>query len=182
MSNHSTPKMSTHRGFSTKVRGMLLDPPGSIPQEEQAKLNNLTESPGKAGTSLRKLIGLAKSIVRTDSESSQRSNSSTNSCPVKATEFDDFGRSTKQKDPRMHSLLGDIGRTKSASDIIRKNTIMRNCAEKSGIKPSPSFDSGPRPVSLEGSPIPPSPQPYEEEICVEMKTVSIGNNERETAL
>ncbi|KAK0408039.1 hypothetical protein QR680_003741 [Steinernema hermaphroditum] len=145
MSTQSTPAMPTHRGFSSKAREILLDPPGtSTMQQQQAKLGNIQESPSRAPHSLRRLFGLAKmdgSFRRTDSVGSQKSNSSTKSSPVKDSEFDNLDDFPKvQKQPKVHKLLGEIGKTKSANDLLRKTTIIRTFQQQN-IMRLPSVDS-----------------------------------------
>uniref|UniRef100_A0A1I8A6S1 Myelin basic protein n=1 Tax=Steinernema glaseri TaxID=37863 RepID=A0A1I8A6S1_9BILA len=135
--------MASHRGFSPKVRGVLLDPPGSsTPQEEQAKLNNL--EPSKATQSLRRLFGLAKTFGRTDSESSQKSNSSTNSCPVKESDFDSMRNS-----PTLHQgaaggnvaprLISEIGKAQSFGELSRRQKLNK-CVKDQEIMRPPSLD------------------------------------------
>ncbi|KAK0408038.1 hypothetical protein QR680_003741 [Steinernema hermaphroditum] len=125
MSTQSTPAMPTHRGFSSKAREILLDPPGtSTMQQQQAKLAKMDGS-----------------FRRTDSVGSQKSNSSTKSSPVKDSEFDNLDDFPKvQKQPKVHKLLGEIGKTKSANDLLRKTTIIRTFQQQN-IMRLPSVDS-----------------------------------------
>ncbi|TKR69696.1 hypothetical protein L596_021820 [Steinernema carpocapsae] len=157
----STPVVNTvkptHHGFSAKAREILLDPPGtSTMQQQQAKLGNLSPIPSSNSTSsLRRLFGLAKcqtegelrrailngcaALKRTDSQSTQKSVSSTQSSPVKDQEFDGIDDFPKVENSKK-KFLGDIGKTKSAGDMFRKNTIIKTFQQQN-IMRLPSVDS-----------------------------------------
>ncbi|TKR69695.1 hypothetical protein L596_021820 [Steinernema carpocapsae] len=136
----STPVVNTvkptHHGFSAKAREILLDPPGtSTMQQQQAKLAKCQTE----GELRRAILNGCAALKRTDSQSTQKSVSSTQSSPVKDQEFDGIDDFPKVENSKK-KFLGDIGKTKSAGDMFRKNTIIKTFQQQN-IMRLPSVDS-----------------------------------------
>ncbi|KAI6189944.1 hypothetical protein M3Y97_00063000 [Aphelenchoides bicaudatus] len=112
-----------------KARELLLDPP-DLP------LNRHLDRAGSDDEFRRKLNGLR--LIRTDSEAtnaSQKSNTSVHSGPA-INEFDGL----EFRNPTKHKLIGEIGKTKSASDLLKKKTIIHTFKQQNIMK-LPSVDS-----------------------------------------
>ncbi|CAD5222765.1 unnamed protein product [Bursaphelenchus okinawaensis] len=123
-----------HRGFNNKAREVLLD--GPSPSTRFG-----LERTGSDEEFRRKLAGMR--LNRTDSEAtneSQKSNSSTQSCSGQINDFSDLDDYPK-KSVIPHKLLGEVGKARSAGDLMKQKKTVVKTFQQLNIMKLPSVDS-----------------------------------------
>ncbi|CAJ0939289.1 unnamed protein product, partial [Mesorhabditis belari] len=114
------PVIAPHRGFNAKAREVLLDPP----------MKGFTGMPTKSNSDFdllsRKLKGQSfgfRGGSQSTSASTPKTQSSNSSVgdPKDKVEFDGIGEPPKVAKSQTHKLIGEIGKTRSASDVFRAN-------------------------------------------------------------
>uniref|UniRef100_A0AC34G8P9 Uncharacterized protein n=1 Tax=Panagrolaimus sp. ES5 TaxID=591445 RepID=A0AC34G8P9_9BILA len=148
--NSSVKNPAPHRGFSSKAREILIEPTSKLFSNS---IRHSSEHELLASRTLppQQQIQQQSKLERTDSSQtngSQKSHSSTQSYPEMTEEFDSLEDLPKKCGKgKAKKMLGDIGKTRSAGDLLKHSSAKKQPAtlirtfQQLNIMRLPSVDS-----------------------------------------